>query len=81
MSEEYEEIPEFSLFEKEIAYRDIYAYRIYIAEIRYIYTDALKALGPQQPEGIHRILYMTAKRNHSDKYEIIPQYISLLTII
>lgn len=79
--EEYEKIPEFSEFKKEIEYRDVYSYRIYVADVTYIYTDALKALVPQYAEGTRRILYMTAKSRYNDKYEIISQYIILLTMI
>lgn len=68
--DEYEETFEYKELQKEIAYYEIYDFRIYEAHVDFSYTEAYKAMGPQNPEGTRKIWYMVGKKYDATEYEL-----------
>jgi len=68
-------------FSKEIPYREIYCYRIYEVEIRFVDSDLYRGSGAQFPEGRHKFCFMAAKSRYDSNFEVIDQYIGPLQCI
>ncbi len=68
--EEYETAFEYKALQKEIDYYEIFDFRIYEAHVDFSYTEAYKAMGPQNPEGTRKIWYMVGKKYDATEYEL-----------
>ncbi|MGN0658370.1 MAG: helix-turn-helix domain-containing protein [Emergencia sp.] len=58
---------------KEIEYRELYDWRVYQVQISQLYSDEMKSLGPQIPEGDGQVFFLLGK--HSDETEFRICYI------
>lgn len=79
LPEEYSEIIEFQYFmEKEIPYRDLYDYRIYLVTYEFTRIPEAAPMGFQYPDNEpYDMLVMTAKSACNDEeYHILPEYIT-----
>jgi len=59
--ESYEDLVEYQQLKKEIDYRELYDFRIYKVTFETKYTEEMKMLGPQYPEGMRQRLYLIGK--------------------
>ena len=75
--EEYENTDEYAEWlSKEIAYRDIYSYRIYRMQVTFVDSDLYRGSGAQFPEGTFEFVFMAAKGDGSGgRFEIRDEYI------
>ena len=55
---------------KEIAYQELYDYRICEILVKEMYTPAMKKLGNQYSDGWHRYLYLLGKQPHETEFSI-----------
>ncbi len=69
LPEEYDE-EELFFIEKEVDLQRLYDYRFYEVITEETYTDALKVLGPQYPEGKQTYLYLLGKKTSDTVFSI-----------
>ena len=55
---------------KEIAYQELYDYRICEILVKEMYTPAMKKLGNQYSDGWHRYLYLLGKQPHESEFSV-----------
>ncbi len=55
---------------KEIAYQELYDYRICEVLVKETYTPAMKRLGNQYSDGWHRYLYLLGKQPHESEFSV-----------
>lgn len=67
-----EDCDEYELYsiEKEIAYQELYDYRIYEVVTNMTYTEALRNLGPQAKEGQQTYLLLLGKRSSDPEFSV-----------
>ncbi len=70
--EEYRALDDFEQMRKEIDYYDIYDYRVCRVVTNQEYTQSLKQMGPQSPDGISESYFLIGKKEVGDmaSYEI-----------
>ena len=70
---EYQSYEEFQWIEKEYVYRDCSSWRIYDVTLDTKYTEAMKGLGPQYPDGISHWMVMVGGSINGDM-EVYDEY-------
>ena len=70
LDESYEDLPEYEQLKKEIDYHELYDFRVYKVIFETEYTEEMKLLGPQYPEGMRKRLYLIGKTLGDEEMKI-----------
>ena len=77
--DEYEKIHEFNQYiAKEIPYRELYNYRVYMVTVTFEDTPEFKMLGPQYPEGTYQLVFMAGQSVYDEIMEIQDRYVCMI---
>ena len=77
--DEYQKIHEFNQYiAKEIPYRELYNYRVYMVTVTFEDTPEFKMLGSQYPEGTYQLVFMAGKSVYDEIMEIQDRYVCMI---
>lgn len=79
LPDEYQKIHEFNQYiAKEIPYRELYNYRVYMVTVTFEDTPEFKMLGSQYPEGTYQLVFMAGKSVYDEIMEIQDRYVCMI---